>query len=93
MIADTVEAAVRSMLGQGKTLDEVEGFIKTLIKDKLDDGQLDKSGLAISDLESIRKSFIEVFKGMYHNRVAYPKKEEMDEAKKTKKPEEGDNKQ
>ena len=82
MIADTVEAAVRSMLGQGKTLDEVEGFIKTLIKDKLDDGQLDQSGLAISDLETIRKSFIEVFKGMYHNRVAYPKKEEMDEAKK-----------
>ena len=30
---------------------------------------------------------------MYHNRVAYPKKEEMDEAKKTKKTEEGDNKQ
>ncbi len=88
MIADTVEAAVRSMLGQGKTLDEVEGFIKTLIKDKLDDGQLDQSGLAISDLETIRKSFIEVFKGMYHNRVAYPKKEEMDEAKKQRKVEE-----
>lgn len=88
MIADTVEAAVRSMLGQGKTLNEVEDFIKTLIKDKLDDGQLDQSGLAISDLETIRKSFIEVFKGMYHNRVAYPKKEEMDEAKKQKKVEE-----
>ena len=88
MIADTVEAAVRSMLGQGTTLDEVEGFIKTLIKDKLDDGQLDQSGLAISDLETIRKSFIEVFKGMYHNRVAYPKKEEMDEAKKQRKVEE-----
>ena len=67
-------------------------FIKTLIKDKLDDGQLDKSGLAISDLETIRKSFIEVFKGMYHNRVAYPKKEEMDAAKKQKKGEQEENK-
>ena len=85
MMADTVEAAVRSMVGQGKSLDDVEEFIKMLIKDKLDDGQLDKSGLAISDLETIRKSFIEVFKGMYHNRVAYPKKEEMDAAKKQKK--------
>ena len=85
MIADTAEAAVRSMLGKGKTLQEVDDFIKTLIKDKLDDGQLDKSGLAISDLETIRKSFIEVFKGMYHDRVAYPKKEEMEEAKKQKK--------
>ena len=62
MMADTVEAAVRSMVGQGKSLDDVEEFIKMLIKDKLDDGQLDKSGLAISDLETIRKSFIEVFK-------------------------------
>ncbi len=55
MMADTVEAAVRSMVGQGKSLDDVEEFIKMLIKDKLDDGQLDKSGLAISDLETIRK--------------------------------------
>lgn len=92
MIADTVEAAVRSMVGQGKSLDDVEEFIKTLIKDKLDDGQLDKSGLAISDLETIRKSFLEVFKGMYHNRVAYPKKEEMDAAKKQTKAEQGENK-
>ncbi len=92
MMADTVEAAVRSMVGQGKSLDDVEEFIKTLIKDKLDDGQLDKSGLAISDLETIRKSFIEVFKGMYHNRVAYPKKEEMDAAKKQKKGEQEENK-
>lgn len=82
MMADTVEAAVRSMLGQGKTLQEAESFIKGLIKEKLDDGQLDKSGLSISDLESIRKSFIEVFRGMYHNRVVYPKKEEIDAAKK-----------
>ena len=87
-----LEAAVRSMVGQGKSLDDVEEFIKTLIKDKLDDGQLDKSGLAISDLETIRKSFIEVFKGMYHNRVAYPKKEEMDAAKKQKKGEQEENK-
>lgn len=92
MMADTVEAAVRSMVGQGKSLDDVEEFIKMLIKDKLDDGQLDKSGLAISDLETIRKSFIEVFKGMYHNRVAYPKKEEMDAAKKQKKEEKEKNK-
>ena len=92
MMADTVEAAVRSMVGQGKSLDDVEEFIKMLIKDKLDDGQLDKSGLAISDLETIRKSFIEVFKGMYHNRVAYPKKEEMDAAKKQKKEEKEENK-
>lgn len=86
MLADTVEAAVRSMLGSGKTLEEAEGVIKNLIKDKLDDGQLDHSGLAIHELEIIRKAFIEVFHGMYHERVAYPKQEEIEAAAKKEAP-------
>ena len=80
MLADTVEAAVRSMLGNGKTLDEVEGAIHTLIKDKLDDGQLNHSGLGIHELEKIEKAFLKVFHGMYHERVSYPKKEEIEAA-------------
>lgn len=77
MLADTVEAAVRSMLGSGKTLEEAEAAIQSLMKDKLDDGQLDHSGLGIHELEIIRKAFLEVFRGMYHERVAYPKQEEI----------------
>ncbi|MFV0315036.1 MAG: HD family phosphohydrolase [Anaerotignum sp.] len=80
MLADTVEAAIRSMLGSGKTFDEVEDVIKGLIKDKLDDGQLDNSGLAIHELKTIRKAFLKVFHGMYHERVSYPKKEEIEAA-------------
>ena len=82
MLADTVEAAVRSVLGSGKTLEEAEGVVKNLIKDKLDDGQLDHSGLGIHELEIVRKAFLEVFHGMYHERVAYPKQEEIDAAAK-----------
>lgn len=82
MLADTVEAAVRSMLGKGKTLEETEKFVATLIKDKLDDGQLDQSGLAIHELAMIRKAFLKVFHGMYHERVSYPKKEEIEAAAK-----------
>ena len=82
MLADTVEAAVRSVLGSGKTLEEAESVVKTLIKDKLDDGQLDHSGLGIHELEIIRKAFLKVFHGMYHERVAYPKQEEIDAAAK-----------
>ena len=77
MLADTVEAAVRSVLGKGQTLEEAEALIKTLMKDKLDDNQLDNSGLGIHELEIIRKAFIKVFHGMYHERVAYPKQEEI----------------
>lgn len=86
MLADTVEAAVRSVLGSGKTLEEAGNMVKTLIKDKLDDGQLDQSGLAIHELEIIRKAFIEVFHGMYHERVAYPKQEEIEAAAKKEAP-------
>lgn len=77
MLADTVEAAVRSTISGGKNMDEVGQLIKTLIKDKLEDGQLEDSMLAIKDLEVIRKAFLRVFHGMYHDRIAYPKKEEM----------------
>ncbi len=80
MLADTVEAAVRAMLGSGKTLEEVEGAIYGLIKDKLDDGQLNRSGLAIHELAKIQKAFFKVFHGMYHERVSYPKKEEIEAA-------------
>lgn len=86
MLADTVEAAVRSVLGSGKSLEEAESMVKALIKDKLDDGQLDHSGLAIHELEIIRKAFLEVFHGMYHERVAYPKQEEIEAAAKKESP-------
>lgn len=81
MLADTVEAAVRSVLGKGQTLEEAEALVKTLMKDKLDDDQLANSGLGIHELEIIRKAFIKVFHGMYHERVAYPKQEEIAAAK------------
>ena len=86
MLADTVEAAVRSVLGSGKTLEEAEDVVKALIKDKLDDGQLDHSGLGIHELEIIRKAFLKVFHGMYHERVAYPKQEEIEAAAKVEAP-------
>ncbi len=81
MLADTVEAAVRSMLGSGKSLAEAEQLIGTLMKDKLDDGQLNNSALTIREMESIRRAFVEVFRGMYHERVAYPKQEEIQAAR------------
>ncbi len=73
MLADTVEAAVRAMIPSGKTMDEVEKAVKTLIKDKLDDRQLTNSGLTIKDLDTIAAAFMRVFKGMYHSRIEYPK--------------------
>lgn len=84
MLADTVEAAVRSMLGHGKTMEEAEAAVKNLMKDKLDDGQLNNSGLTLNELETIRLAFLKVFHGMYHERVSYPEQKEIQEAAKQK---------
>lgn len=84
MLADTVEAAVRSMLGHGKTMEEAEAAVKNLMKEKLDDGQLNNSGLTLNELETIRLAFLKVFHGMYHERVSYPEQKEIQEAAKKK---------
>lgn len=72
MLSDTVEAAVRSMIPSSKSMKEVEEFVSKLIKGKLDDNQLLDSNLTIKDLAVIKKSFMGIFKGMYHERIPYP---------------------
>jgi len=75
MLADTCEAAVRSMVESFKSMDEIERIVTNLIKDRLsmaDDNQLVDSSLTLKDLEIIKQAFMGVFKGMYHQRIAYP---------------------
>ncbi|MFZ5989012.1 MAG: HD family phosphohydrolase [Bacillota bacterium] len=70
MLADSVEAAVRSMTD--KTEGKIEGLIRKIIKDKLDDGQLDQCNLTLKDLDNIAKAFMKVFSGFFHAREEYP---------------------
>ncbi len=70
MLADSVEAAVRSM--PEKTEDKIEAMIHKIIKDKLDDGQLDHCDITLRDLDTIAKSFMRVFGGYFHKREEYP---------------------
>lgn len=76
MLADTVEAAVRSVISKRKTKEDVAIFVRSLIKDKLMEGQLLDSNLTIKDIDVIEKSFIRVLNGMYHERIPYPKKKD-----------------
>ncbi len=70
MIADTCEAAVRSM----KTSDvqSAEQLIRVLIKDKIDQDQLINSGLSFDDIEKIVIAFRQVYAGVFHERIKYP---------------------
>jgi len=70
MLSDAVEAAVRSITNPTKN--KIEEMVNNLIKDRLNDGQLDNCELTLKDLEKIRKAFLKVFSGIYHERIEYP---------------------
>jgi membrane-associated HD superfamily phosphohydrolase len=72
MLADTVEAAVRSL--QRRTPSKVEDLVKKLIKDKLEDGELDNCDLTFKDVDTLIKTFTQSLSGVYHQRIAYPEK-------------------
>ncbi len=70
MMADTCEAAVRSM--KTNDVSGAEQLIRVLIKDKIDQDQLINSGLSFDDIEKIIIAFRQVYAGVFHERIKYP---------------------
>lgn len=70
MLADAVEAAVRSI--NEPTKGKIEEMVNNLIKERLNEGQFDNCDLTLKDLDKIRISFLKVLSGIYHERVEYP---------------------
>ncbi len=70
MLADSVEAAVRSI--SDPTVGKVEAMVYKIFKDKIEDGQLDECDITFSDVSRIRKNFLKTFGSIYHERIEYP---------------------
>ncbi|EES90748.1 HD family phosphohydrolase [Clostridium botulinum] len=70
MLADSVEAAVRSI--SEPTKGKIEEMVNNIIKARFNEGQLDNCDLTLKDLEKIRKSFLKTLSGIYHQRIEYP---------------------
>lgn len=70
MLADSVEAAIRSL--QKPTPGRLEGLTRKIIKDKLHDGQLEECDLTFKDLNKIASAFVRVLGGIFHSRIEYP---------------------
>jgi putative nucleotidyltransferase with HDIG domain len=70
MLADTVEAAVRTI--DDPTPQRLEQTIEELIRKRLEEGELDECPLTVKDLTKIRAAFLSVLIGIYHTRVKYP---------------------
>ena len=70
MLADTVEAAVRSM--SDPTPESIRAFIAKLVAGKLDDGQMSNAPLTLRDITKISDAFATVLQGVFHERIEYP---------------------
>ncbi len=70
MLADTIEAAVRSM--PDPTPQRIEEFIEQLVRGKLEDGQLSDSPLTLRDIDKVCDAFTTVLIGVFHERIEYP---------------------
>jgi len=71
MLADSCEAAVRSLKKTGRS--EIRELIKRIFAFKLKQGQLRESVLLPADLVDIQESFTDVFTALYHRRFATEK--------------------
>lgn len=70
MLADAVEAAARTL--QEPTPGRIQGMIDMIIKNMLEDGQLDECELTLKDVEKVSAAFFWVLTNSFHGRVDYP---------------------
>lgn len=89
MLADSVEAAVRSVAQSGKLFDRAEAgdrrsesdklreFVNSIVDQRVTDGQLGECDLTLRDIDGIKSSFIQILEGIYHPRVEYPASEQV----------------
>ena len=73
MLADTCEARMRAERPKDEA--GLHELIKSVVKDKLNIGELDDTQLTLKDLEVIIDSFTSTLRGVYHPRIQYPQSE------------------
>jgi putative nucleotidyltransferase with HDIG domain len=70
MLADVVEAASRTL--KRPTIGKLEKLIWKIIMEKFTGGELNECNLTLTDLEIIKKSFLQILAGHFHSRIEYP---------------------
>jgi cyclic-di-AMP phosphodiesterase PgpH len=69
-VADSVEAAVRSM--SQPTPEQIESLVHSIIADRLQDGQFNECDLTLKELDIVAYTLCETLKGIFHSRIEYP---------------------
>lgn len=74
-LADAVEAASRTL--HRPSAGRIASLVREVIRRRIDEGQLDESGLTLAELEQVRQSFVFTLTSMHHGRVPYPDHEDQ----------------
>lgn len=74
MIVDSVEAAVRVV--EDRDEESIRKLIKRITERKLEQGELDRSGLTIGEFKKITDTLTHILKSSSHQRIVYPSQEE-----------------
>ncbi|MFS0780870.1 HD family phosphohydrolase [Bacillus sp. 1P06AnD] len=69
-IADSVEAAVRSM--KQPTREKIESLVKSIIHDRINDDQFTECDITMQELDKVEKTLCETMNGFFHSRIEYP---------------------
>ncbi len=70
MLADSIEAAARSL--QRPSYEKLDGLVRRIIYNKLNEGELEFSDLSMTELRVIQETFFSLLKGIFHSRIEYP---------------------
>jgi len=70
MLADSVEAALRVL--EDLTPKKIEEVIDHIARTKLNAGQLDEAPMTLQQIDQVKREFVRIISGMYHNRIDYP---------------------
>lgn len=85
MLADSIEAASRSI--KDPTKEKIEGMVRKIIYNRLNDGDLDESGLSMVELKIVQNVFLTMLYGIFHTRIEYPDNERIKDLEKEMKEE------
>ena len=70
LLADSVEASLRVL--EEPTPDTIADAIDHLVEQRIASGQLQAAPLTLRQLEIVKREFVHVLGGMYHQRMEYP---------------------
>lgn len=78
MIADSVEATTRSLDQISEEI--LSDVIDQIVKEKIDDGQLDECRLTFEELSTIKRTLIKTLLIAHHMRIKYPNSPNLEKA-------------